>query len=233
MPSFGHPSSSADLSDHEVEALKRLGFAAALRVLGFAHPSIAVAGSTTLDALMRFAADQGVADLVSRRFAVAQAAFFIHHPDSFADYVPPRDVHDAEWLRFMVEDRKATDLEIAFQIGRCRRRAGAPDVWSVASAREALGLPGNISERDQDTLDIFLAHEGQTPSARDFLGVRAWLARRVLLPSDMSDGDIAKDLTRVGVPCDRSTVRVYRNQHKLRRGTWLEAVQSGEEESDA
>lgn len=209
-----------DLSDADVERLKRIGFGAAMAVLR-AWRSPDPPRCTRLEFVERYVAEAGISDLVSQRYAISQATQFLTDPNSFSEYVPPGDLDDAEWLRFMIEYQGASDTDLAFMIARLR--GGTIDVERVRLARERLGIPGSSdsgSDADSDTLRIIERLGGLPKSARDFLRDREWLKKRVV-DLNMSDGSIARKLARIGVPCDRSTVRLYRRIHRLKRpGDW-------------
>jgi hypothetical protein len=209
-PKSRHPE---DLSDDEVRALRRTAFAAAVSVIDLwsARPP----AMNRLDYLESFVRDQGVVDPVAHRYAVAQAALFLSEESAFAEYVPAPGLGDVEWLRFMIESRGASDTSLSFQLARALGREVS--VSEVRRAREALGLGANSGAADDDTLAILRSvAAGDAPSARRFLTDPQWLRQRVV-ERDMSDGEIARELARVGLSCDRSTVRLYRRNQGLKR----------------
>lgn len=204
-----------DLSDASARSLRRLSFTASVELLRHWSREDAPDG-TRLDFLETFLREAGVEEGVPHRFALAQAAQFLADPATLAQYVPEEGAADQEWLRFMVVEQKATDSDLAFQIQRARGGDGPPDVDAVRDAREAAGLAPNGEGEDADTLAILRRADDEALGARSFLMDREWLKLRVE-GRDMSDGRIAKELGRVGFPCDRSTVRLYRKTHGLSR----------------
>ena len=91
-------------------------------------------------------------------------------------------------------------------------------IQGVLKARERLGIESNVKGKDQDTVRI-LAEAADLSNPRVLLGNREWMEERVV-SRDMSDGDISKELGRVGFSCDRSTVRLYRNLLGLSRPSY-------------
>lgn len=216
---FARARNPEDLTDAEVVRLRRLGFSAAMEVRRRDRDGSPARGVNRLEFLEIFVERAGVSDLLEQRFAVAQAAQFLAEPGVFREYVPEEGLKDAEWLRFMVEDLGASDTEIAFQIQRRSGKQTAPNVKAVKKAREALGLAANCGQHDEDTMALMEGVARTELSARHFLLNRSWLKTRVV-DRDLSDGDIAKELARIGFPCDRSTVRLYRKTHGLRRRSY-------------
>lgn len=214
--SVHHPE---DLSDAQVSQLRRLGFHAAVTVLERWN-QVPPPEGTRLEYIGKLIQQSGVHAPPARRYAIAQAAQFLSQPEMFDEYVPPQGVEDEEWLRFMITVRGASDVDIAFQVARARGGTGMPDIAAVRDARIRLGVNANCAGADADTLHILAQIEDRAPTARDFLTNLDWLSERVLVRNDgegLSDGDIARELIRVGLPCDRSTVRLYRKMHKLKR----------------
>lgn len=222
-PAFPYSRLPEDLSDEDVEYLRRLGFFAAVAGLGWVAPK----GSkkSRLEFLEEFVEQAGVTDPNEKRYAVAQAASFISNPSTLSSYIPPRGIEDEDWLRFVVQELGLSDVDLAFRLARHRGESGVPDVEQIARARDRLGLPPNNQSDDADTLAILQSTPGDQLSAQIFLLNKAWVEARV--KRRWSDGRIAQELLRIGYPCDRSTVRLYRREHGLPPGTELE--QSGDE----
>lgn len=218
-PAFPFSRLPEDLSDDDVEYLRRLGFLAAVAGLGWSAPR---GGSkkSLLDYLEEFVEQAGVIEPNEKRYAVAQAAAFISNPATMADYIPSRGLEDDDWLRFVIRELGLSDIDLAFKLARHRGESGAPDVEQVARARERLGLLPNNQSDDADTLEIMCSTPPEQLSAQSFLKNKTWMEARV--KRRWSDGRIAKELLRIGYPCDRSTVRLYRKEHGLPPGTELD-----------